>query len=250
MKYRVGRKMVVTKRTVRRRPILRVIPLLVIVILCGTLYLCLWTDCFTIREIHFLGCYHLPADTLDAVKQGFIGGNLLTISLAMLRDRLLRIPEIRQVTFRKRFFHKLDCYLQRREPVAVLAADDVIEVDADGVMILRRNGGCELDLPVITGIARGELESPGGAAKVRKAVEVLELLKDFGFSPADQLSEIHSEGDEIMLIWMGTGTLIRIGNEPYIEKIRKFKAVYRTLHEGERFPALIDLRFDRQVVVR
>jgi hypothetical protein len=134
--------------------------------------------------------------------------------------------------------------------VAILAADDGIEVDAEGVMILRRPGGCELDLPVITGITRGELESPDGEEKVRRAVEVLELLKDFGFSPAEQLSEIHSEGEEIMLIWMGTGTLIRVGDKPYIDKIRKLKAIYRTLHEGERFPELIDLRFDRQVVVR
>lgn len=250
MTYRSRKRMVATKKKAGRNLPARLLMLAAIGVLCGLMYLSLWTDCFTVREIQFLGSRNLPADSLDAVKQGFIGNNLLTMSLSLLRERILRIPEVRNVTFKKRFLHRLDCYIHQREPVALMIARGVTEIDADGFAIPRRSHGGEVDLPVITGIRGEELGEDGGSEKVLTALQVLDLLKSFGFSPADELSEIHCDGDDIELIWMSTGTLIRLGEGRYLEKIRKLKAVYRALSERERFPGLIDLRFDRQVVIR
>jgi len=81
-------------------------------------------------------------------------------------------------------------------------------------------------------------------------VEILALLKKLGLSPAKQLSEIHVAGEDVDLVWMGTGTLVKLGRDEYASRIRKLQTVVGILNDGDRFPRVIDLRFDRQVVVR
>ena len=49
---------------------------------------------------------------------------------------------------------------------------------------------------------------------------------------------------------MNSGTLVRVGRDGFEERIRKFRAVYHSLREQGGLPAQIDLRFDRQVIVR
>jgi cell division septal protein FtsQ len=175
---------------------------------------------------------------------------MLTLPLSTIRDRLLRFPEIRDVVFKRRLMGRIDCYLLQRKPVALVAGERFAEIDREGVVIPRKAGNADIDLPVVTGLGAGTLDTPAGREALQRALEVLRLLNEYGFSPAEQLSEIHIEGDEIMLVLLGTGTLVQLGSEDFSSRIRKLHAVYGALDENERFPELIDLRFDRQVVVR
>ncbi len=84
----------------------------------------------------------------------------------------------------------------------------------------------EIDLPVITGLAANDMEKDSGKKQVGKALEVLGLLKEFGFSPAEQLSEINVDGEDVVLVWMDSGTLVKVGRDGFEERIRKFRAVY------------------------
>jgi cell division septal protein FtsQ len=215
------------------------------------LYTVLFTGVFSVREVRLFGSGDLSIDTLGTATADMIGSNLFTISLSKVGKRLRGFPEIRDVEFRRRLFHRIDCYIIEREPVAVVAAGLMYEVGEDGV-IIRDGGRCgtDIDLPVVTGIARDVFESARGKRELKEAVTVLQLLKSFGFSPAEHLSEIHCERGEIMLVWMKTGTIVRLGQGDYENKLRKFRAVYPSLEEEGSFPELIDLRFDRQVVVR
>lgn len=76
------------------------------------------------------------------------------------------------------------------------------------------------------------------------------MFKECGFSPDHQLSEIHIEDKEIILVWMDMGSVIRLGKEGFEQRIRKLKSVYGVLKEQKSFPKLVDLRFNRQVVIR
>ena len=137
------------------------------------------------------------------------------------------------------------------EGYVLLLADgeETVELDATGAAVPRRGSG-GVDLPVLTGLSGRDLETEEGRLLVGKAIEVLGLLGEFGFPPDRHLSEIHVDGREVDLVWMETGTLIRTGSGGYREKIMKLRAVYGALDEDGRFPSLVDLRFDRQVVVR
>ena len=162
----------------------------------------------------------------------------------------MQFPEIRDVVFKRRLMGRIDCYLLQRKPVALVSGKRLMEIDREGIVIPRRAGNADIDLPVVTGLEERELGSPAGRDALLKALEALRLLNEYGFSPAEQLSEIHIEGDEVMLVLMGTGTLVRLGSENFSRRIRKLNAVYGALDDEERFPEMIDLRFDRQVVVR
>jgi cell division protein FtsQ len=249
MKFKRSRRAVV-RRKIHRRLIVRIAPVCTISIILLALYFVLFTDAFTVRDVQFLGSSNLPMDSLRAVTAGVVGDNLITVSLSKIRERLLSFPEISDVTFRRRLFHRLDCYFRAREPVALIADGGISEIDDEGVIVTRSEEDGGVDLPIITGVTRDETVTPEGKAKVENALEVLRLLKMFGFSPAEQLSEIHLEKDEVMLVWMDTGTLIRVGRDEFHDKVRKLRAVYGVIDGQGGFPELIDLRFDRQVIVR
>ena len=254
--YQKNRRKMVMKTGRKRSGRVRwVISIVTVLIVAAGLYVVFMTDSFTLREVKVLGSAGLPMDSLRMVTAGLVGGNLFMVPLGRIREDFMHFPAVKDVTFRRRLFHRLDCYLREREPVALVAMDRktesaFLEVDSDGVIVPRRSDSAEIDLPVITGIARGEVFGDGGARKIREALEVLRLLHTFGFSPADQLSEIHFKDDEMIVILMETGATVRVGRGEYRKKIRKLRAVYAALDEQERFPDMIDLRFEQQVVVR
>lgn len=231
------------------------IPVVAVLLVAAGLYVIFMTDSFALKEVKVLGSAGLPMDSLRTVTAGLVGKNMFMASLEGVRRDLMHFPAVRDVTFRRRLFHRLDCYLRSREPVALVAADRnpggaLLEVDSEGVIMPRGSGSAEIDLPVITGIGHGEVLDEEDTRKIHEALQVLQLLHSFGFSPAEQLSEIHFERDEMIVILMGTGSTVRVGRGEYREKIRKLRAVYAVLDEQERFPDMIDLRFERQVVVR
>jgi hypothetical protein len=210
----------------------------------------LWSGLFTVTDVKFHGCGTIPKDSLKTIRASLIGKNLLIASFAEARARLQSVPEVQHAFLKRRLPHTLDCYLAKREPVALLLAGDILEVASDGVIIPRRAGGGDIDLPVITGITQKELGRQAGKRGIGRAMEVLRLFKELGFSPAKQLSEIHVDGNNIDLVWMGTGTLILLGRDGYESRVRKLRMVIGILSDRECFPELIDLRFDRQVVIR
>jgi cell division protein FtsQ len=250
MKVKRGRKNAAKRGKGGRRSSRRLYPILAIALVLVAIYVFQWTSVFSLEEVRFHGSGCMPVESLNEVAKEFVGRNLLTIPLSSVRAQFMSFPQVKDVEFRRRLFHRLDCYLKNREPVALVVSSNISEIDSEGVIIPRKVDSGDIDLPVITGVGEEELETVSGKEKVNKALEVLRLLKMFGFSPAQQLSEIHIENDEVVLFWMGTGTLVRMGNGGYPDKVRKLRAVYRALNENEGFPRLIDLRFDHQVIVR
>lgn len=210
----------------------------------------LWSGIFIITNVQFFGEGTIPPESLKRIRAGLVGKNLATVSFAEARAALLEFPEVRDAEFRRRPRHGVECRISKREPVALLVAADILEVDAEGVIIPRRAGAGDIDLPVITGIPPREIAERSASAGLGRAVEILALLKKLGLSPAKQLSEIHVAGEDVDLVWMGTGTLVKLGREEYASRIRKLQTVVGILNDGDRIPRVIDLRFDRQVVVR
>jgi cell division septal protein FtsQ len=210
----------------------------------------LWSGIFIITDVQFFGGGTIPQDSLKRIRASLIGRNLATVSFSDARETLLAFPEVRDAVFKRHPWHAVECRMMKREPVALLIAGDIFEVDAEGVIIPRRAGKGDVDLPVITGIGPREIRERSGAQGIERAVEILELFKKLGLPPARQLSEIHVSGENVDIIWMGTGTLVRLGRDQYASRVRKLKTVLGRLNDRERFPSVIDLRFDRQVVVR
>lgn len=219
-------------------------------LLAGLAWAVFFTGIFEIREIRLHGGRSLAMTSLGESASDYVGSNIFTVPLTEIRRRLMADPAVGMVSFRRRPPHRLDCYLRERRPVALVSCGSMFEVDAEGFVIPSAENAIDIDLPLITGLDAGDLEEEVAGEGLVRALDVLGLLKEYGFSPAEQLSEIHLEDEEVTLVWMDTGSLIRIGSEAFEDRVRKFRAVYPALTDGGSLPASIDLRFDKQVVVR
>ena len=209
-----------------------------------------YSGIFTIKEVRFAGAGTIPQDTLRAIEKRLVGANLVTLSLPRVAKRFRGFPEVKSIVLVRHLFGVLECTLVRREPVALLACGDLIEVDGEGVALPKRAGRTDVDLPLITGLDERTLKRAEGKRSVRRALEVLSIFKGLGFSPVDRLSEIHVDGEDVDLVWMGTGTLVKLGRGAYADRVRTLRTIYGAFNESERIPDVIDLRFDRQVVIR
>jgi cell division septal protein FtsQ len=206
---------------------------------------------FTVREVRFAGASTVSRETLAGIEKGLTGTNVLTLSESRVAGRFKKYPEVKGVVLTRHLFGTLDCRVVRREPVALLACGGLIEVDGDGVLIPKRAGAADIDLPLITGIDEGAARRPEGEARIARAIGVLSAFKELGFLRKDRVSEIHVDGDEIDLVWAQTGTLVKLGRGDYAERVRTLGTIYGVFNSGsERAPDVIDLRFDRQVVIR
>jgi cell division septal protein FtsQ len=235
-------------RKIKRR--LWLVPSAVLALIAAGACAVLLTGLFEIDEIRVHGSRNLALESLEGKASVYVGANVFTVPLSKIRKILESDPAVGSVTFRRRLPHRLDCYLREREPVALLNLEGLAEVDGDGIVIPAGDRSMDIDLPLITGLRGKDPDEEESRELIGKAVEVLGLLKEFGFSPARQLSEIHLDGDEIVLVWMDSGTLVRVGRDRFEKRIRKFRAVFPSLREKGGLPGQIDLRFDRQVVVR
>lgn len=236
------------KRKVRLSQVL--LSVLGLLAVAGTVYIFFFTTAFELREVRLHGGRYLPADSLQPMADRYIGSNVFTVSLSELGSRLMSHSQVYRADFRRRPLHRIDCYIQERVPVALLAFETMKAVDDEGVILRDDKTQWEVDLPVITGISSKEAGTETGKRMITNSLEVLRLLKEFNFSPAQQLSEIHIDGEDILLVWMSEGTIVQLGSSDYLDRVRKFRAVYSALQEDGEFPEFIDLRFDRQVVIR
>lgn len=214
----------------------------------AVIYLWYFTDCLSVDRINLYGNKGLPVDSLRAVTGRYIGRNILTFPLEELEGDLMLNRDIAEVSFDRKFPHRLDCYLRERKPVAAVLCGKLVEVDEDGVILSERLSSQEVDLPLITGVVN--LDNEQGQRGLNKALEALRIFKKYGFSPARQLSEIHIENEEIIFIWLDVGSVIRVGKENLEERIHKLKSIYHFLEQKGSFPEMVDLRFKHQVVVR
>ncbi len=238
------------RETSRRRRISRKWLALGAAVAAAVAGVALWSGIFIITDVQFFGGGTIPQDSLKRIRAGLVGKNLVTVSFSEAREAVLAFPEVRDAVFVRRPWHAVECRVAKREPVALLVAGDILEVDGEGVIIPRRAGKGDVDLPVITGIGPREIGKRSGTQGIERAVEILDLFKRLGLSPSRQLSEIHISGENVDLVWMGTGTLVRLGRDQYASRVRKLKTVLGIMNDPEGFPSVIDLRFDRQVVVR
>jgi len=218
--------------------------------LSAVIYLVLFSGALDIRYINYYGGTGLQLDRLKTVEADVIGRNLFTPRLKRLREELLSLPMVKDVVFRRKPLHDIECYIIERKPVALVMGREPFAVDEDGVVLESRLNLHDVDLPILTGIGEEELEKEKGKQMIRKAMTVLKLYKESGIEGELEVSEIHVQGEDVILVVGRQGTVVRFGRDQYLEAARKLKAIYRILGGGRDFPSMIDLRFDGQVVVR
>lgn len=180
-----------------------------------------------------------------------IGDNLLKINAAEIKKNLRLNTWVSKVNVARNFPDKLNIAVKERNPIAFISLDALYFVDETGTIFKRASIEDDIDLPVITGLAKEDIEQEAKTSELAiSAVNLIHLLADKGIFADDELSEINvDKAYGLTLYTMQQGTRIELGEGDFTDKIARLEKVIRS-RNGLVGIEFIGLNSNRGVVVR
>lgn len=193
---------------------------------------------------------------LSGVKKG---DNILRLSLAEVRENLMRYPWIKEVRLSKKVPARLFLWVEEQEPVALLELPDATSasswyfVNRQGRVFKKVEKGDAKDLPIFTGLAPEEIRThvPRMLALIA-SVEDSELVSSLG------ISEVHwSVREGLSLFTKEPCIKLELGGldgkmspEVWTERLRRFSEAWGMIRSTAVNPKVVDLSIERRVIVK
>lgn len=205
-----------------------------------------------IKEIKVSGNMRVSRAEVLEMAGANIGDNLLKIDTAEIKKNVRLNTWVSGVNVARNFPDKLSISVKERNPVSFINLDGALYfVDETGTIFKKTVIGDDIDLPVITGLAREDIKQEAKASELAiKAVNLIHLLASKGFFADDELSEINVDKTYgLTLYTMQQGTKIELGDGDFTEKIARLEKVILS-RNGLTGIEFIGLNSNRGVVVR
>jgi cell division protein FtsQ len=181
---------------------------------------------------------------------------LFALDLNAIRQRIEQHPSVRSASVNRDAPDGITITIDERVPVAAIALDRVLYIDAEGVVLPPGAAGEAPDLPVITGDLPAGTCIPGKrvtAENVQEALEILTTARMIGDDLYHLISEVHLDrGKDIVLITAEAGVPIAFGHGNAAMKLLTLDGFWKQV-VGERGATdlrTVDIRFADQVVAR
>jgi cell division septal protein FtsQ len=217
-------------------------------------HLLMSSDALTVTRITVGGNSRMSKGEVLALLAGVEGTNMLAADLESWRRKLLTAPWVADATIRRVFPGTLAVAVTERQPLGIGRINDNLYLVDQRATIIDEYGPnyAELDLPIIDGLGS---PSPANGLLVDAARAYLagRLLVELHRRPqlAGRISQIDvSDARDAVVILKGEGTLLRLGNDRFAERLQSYLDLAPALRA--RVPAIdyVDLRFDERVYVR
>lgn len=222
-------------------------------------------EMFHVDQINVRGNHRLSRGEVLAMLQSLRGRSVLSVDLADWRMALLSSPWVADASLRRTLPSTVDVMILERAPLGIGRINGSLYLVDDRGAIIDDYGPnyADLDLPIIDGLSGPAESHPGGAtapgtppgeesANVHRAILARRLLDALRMrNMAGQVSQIDvSDSRNAVVLLEGDSTLIRLGNERFVERLQSYYELAPALRE--RVPAIdyVDLRFDERVYVR
>lgn len=168
-----------------------------------------------------------------------LGRNIFEVDLRQARERLLRIPMLKDVEVYRRLPSTVVIRVVERIPVALVPVPGgFAEVDEEGIF-LRRGAVGTSGLPVLTGIRVAAAE-PGRPVEGSGLQEALSVIRGLGPQVVSELSEVHV-GHQVLLYTLD-GIEVRLGLPVDLEaKGRVLPGLLVALRSGGKRVCYVDL---------
>lgn len=215
-------------------------------------------EMFHVDQVHVRGNHRLSNGEVVAMLEGLRGRSVLAVDLAEWRRALLNSPWVADASLRRTLPSTVDVVILERAPLGIGRINGSLYlVDERGAVIDEYGPTyADLDLPIIDGLS-ARLGAPASApgaesSDVYRALLARRLLDALRVrNMAGQISQIDvSDSRNAVVLLDGDPTLIRLGNERFVERLQSYHELAPALRE--RVPAIdyVDLRFDERVYVR
>ncbi|MBI5048990.1 MAG: FtsQ-type POTRA domain-containing protein [Deltaproteobacteria bacterium] len=204
-----------------------------------------------IKEIKIAGNMRVSKAEILELAGINVGDNLLKINTGDIQKGLRLNPWVAEVDVARNFPNRLSIGIKERQPVAFINLDNLYFVDETGIIFKKISIEDEIDLPVITGIKREDIEEGTKISELAiKAVNLMHILAKKEIFSNEELSEINVDKTYgLTLYTMQQGTRIELGDEEFTEKIEKLKRVIQS-RNGLADIEFIGLNYNKGVVVK
>lgn len=211
-------------------------------------------EVFRVNQIKVRGNHRLSNGEVLAMLESLRGRSVLAVDLGEWRRALLNSPWVADASLRRTLPSTVDVVILERAPLGIgRIGGSLYLVDDRGVVIDEYGPSyADLDLPIIDGLS-GHSTTPGeDAADVYRALLARRLLDALRVrNMVSQISQIDvSDSRNAVVLLEGDPTLIRLGNERFVERLQSYYELAPALREQVPQIDYVDLRFDERVYVR
>ncbi len=213
-------------------------------------------EAFAIREIIIEGNHQVADIDVRRAARLQLGSNIFEVSTEDARNHLLQHPWIEEANVVRKLPGRVRLEIMEREPVALVALDQLYLVSKEGAVFKRLGVDDPVDLPIITGIASERFydDFDYRTAILLRSMALLQDYEGAGLSEGEPVSEIHFEGANGIELFVGNdGMNVRLGNGRHRQKLRRFRQVLERLAREKTRPSYVyldNVRSPERVTVR
>ena len=207
---------------------------------------------FTVRHLAVHGTNRLTTNDVEARVSDLRGDNILRADLGRYQQELQDSPWISAATLHRELPSTVVIDITERVPMVFAhLGDRLYLVDSTGA-IIDENGPRyrDLDLPVVDGLASPG--APPGSSVDRWRVSLVERFLDaVAAAPAlrSKVSQVDvSDPHDITVLLEGDPTVVRVGDEHFVDRLERYQALAPTLREKLSDLEYVDVRFDNLFV--
>ncbi len=209
---------------------------------------------FSVKRIVAEGNWHfLSAQGVAALSGVSEGDNLFWLSVNDVYKKLRSDPWIKEAAVRRKLPDTLGIYVEEYRPVAIVSADALYYVDAEGNLIKRVEPGEEKDFPVLTGIsvAEGTTLATSDAKRVNEMLDFITRFRATPFGERHDVAEMHyDEVNGYSLVTRREPMQILIGQSDLPGRLMQIERMSKELEaRGDRIQYML-ANEDGRIVVR
>lgn len=218
-------------------------------------------EVFHVDQINVRGNHRLSKGEVLAMLQSLRGRSVLALDLADWRRALLNSPWVADASLRRTLPSTVDVVILERAPLGIGRINGSLYLVDDRGVVIDEYGPnyADFDLPIIDGLSgRPDADATSGTAagdesangyRALLARRLLDALR--AGNMAGQISQIDvSDSRNAVVLLEGDSTLIRLGNERFVERLQAYYELAPALRESVPAIDYVDLRFDERVYVR
>ena len=208
-------------------------------------------EIFHIDRINVKGNHRLSSGEVLAMLQDLRGRSVLAVDLAEWRRSLMSSPWVADASFRRTLPSTVDVVILERAPLGIGRINGSLYLVDDRGAVIDEYGPnyADLDLPIIDGLSATPEEADTDVYRALLARRLLDALRVGNM--ASQISQIDvSDSRNAVVLLEGDPTLIRLGNERFVERLQSYHELAPALREQVPTMDYVDLRFDERVYVR
>ena len=207
---------------------------------------------FNVRAILVEGSEFINPEELKSKAGIKLGTNIFSIDVDKIEENLKKSFTAEEFTVYRTLPNEVIIRINERIPVAIIGADKVVGVDAQGVPLDHIGADMVESLPVVTGINNvSDLSDSTVRNKLVEGLKLLEGIKNYSPSTYKRISEINvANVSTLGISLVDNGLEVIIGDKDWTRKFPILEKVINQVTSIQDSVRALDIRFGEVVVVK